>query len=1059
MGAEHDCTGCAQLHLEPGRDNATVFAGGQMKSWRKAAHTVLLAALLALCWEGCRVGEGSAVNEPLPAARPFDLGAEVYAILRANLAHSSSCPSQKVAALEERRDRFIGAINHTIDSQLLDALPGSLQSSVLPLVDDGSAAKMSDAIGYSLALLVDDEHDPKHSSLQAIVKLMRTRSVLSSEDVTALVGRLLAYAEIEQLLTAVAGTVRDNDGVDDSGQPNSEKDVITGALAALAAALKDLRAPELQSKRVDLIDVLLQPVVLEADSKLGAASWAVRADVLGNPAVAVDPATSKLYTPFVDLDDDGVADVDNHGQPIDSGGQPIAIPPFDHAEQDRDDFGRALAHDGGLLYEYFDAKRTGLSLLLQLVGEIYEHDLHRDLLAALVPALGKTTLDDAGTPYDSSDDGPAYPIDNPVAALLHGGLDALRYRSISLLLDTWAKLVKADEKLAERVIILVSKLLSDLRNSGVSLGDVGFIDIVEGVLPLVDELAEQDTESGQSTLRLLLQVVHDLGSSAAELPAELAMTMVYADLSKSPLCSEAPPDLAASTKVDYSKPRYYQGPNGKVDNRSGFEKNIALMAAADGCKVPLDGRTLAQMLLETLATLEPKTVCTLIDVVMGVAGLPLIDAIAILVLDSWGCDGKEVFANLQSLRELAEAGMLDAYIPITRVFVDRGETRTLIDFYHVLQSDFDKDEDADPASHSVIRKAEPLVIDILQGEAPDTFFELLDLMVDVEVDSGKGDNALDVFADALSHIVDDDGKVTEIDGTKKTGSTASLLLGPWREIATRVAAAGAVAKLENFVYGAVELLTKTHSEGGIDKLDNRFLVPLAERLLTFAADLLDLTEAELLEEVAAWQKDAAQSASGMDLAALIELWAVVDASDSRADLDAAVVNLLSPSDSASADLFGALLRLLASALQTNVDPDAVNHIGSYLAELIRPPEARLVGVIDGIEKMVALDDENAGLVLLQNLFDQGADGRDEAPLSVLIDLGEALALIDPDTCQPRSSAELIDALDIESMVESSVEFIHDDDGGLGAIYRVICGRVGAPVNACTWLDEQDGGTP
>ncbi len=1012
-----------------------------------------------MCWEGCRVGEGSAVNEPLPPARPFDLGTEVYAIVRANLARSSSCASQKVAAIEEHRQRFIDAINHTIDPQLLEALPGSLQSSVLPLVDDGTAVKMSDSIGDALGLLVDDEYDPKHSGLQAIVQLMRTRSVLTSEDVTALIGRLLAYDEIEQLLAAVAGTVRDNDGVDESGVSNGEKDVITGALNALAAALQELRAPELESKRVDLIEVLLQQVDLDADSKLGPPAWAVRADAMGNPAVAVDSLTGTLYAPFVDLNDDGVADVDEHGQPVDTTGEPIVIPPFGHDDQDRDDFGRALAHDGLLLYQYFDAKRTGLSLLLQLVGDIYEQDLHRDLLAALIPALGKTVFDDGGTPYDSSDDGPAYPIDNPVAALLHAVVDALRYRSISQLLDTWAKLVNADEKLAERVVILVGKLLNDLRDSGVSLGDIGFIDVVEGVLPLVDELAEQDTASGQSTLRLLLQVVHDLGESAAELPAELAMTMVYADLTKSPLCSDAPPDLEASTKVDYSKARFYQGPNGKVDNRSGFEKNIALMVAADGCKVPLDGRTIAQMLLETLASLKPATVCTLIDVVMGVAGLPLIDALAILVLDSWGCDGKEVFANLQSLRELAEAGMLDAYIPITRVFVDRGETRTLIDFYYVLQNDFTKDEDADPASYSVIRKAEPLVIDILQGETPDTFFELLDLMVDVEVDPDKGDSALDVFADALSYIVDDDGQLTTVDGTKKTGSTAGLLLGSWREIATRVDAAGKVTELEHFVYGALELLTKTHSEGGIDKLDNRFLVPLGERLLTFAADLLDLTEAELLEEVAAWQQDAAASGSGRDLAALIELWAVVDASDSRADIDASVVNLLSPGDSAATDVFGALLRLLASALQTNVDPSAINHIGSYLAELIRPPDARLVGVIDGIEKMVALDDSNTGLVLLQNLFDQGPEGRDEAPLSVFIDVGEALALIDPDSCEPRSSAELIDALDIESMIESSVEFIRDDDSGLGAIYRVICGRVGAPKNACPWLDAQNGGAP
>ena len=49
----------------------------------------------------------------------------------------------------------------------------------------------------------------------------------------------------------------------------------------------------------------------------------------------------------------------------------------------------ALASDGQLLYEYFDAERTGLSMLLVLLEEALDGRMHRDF-AKLVDATIET---------------------------------------------------------------------------------------------------------------------------------------------------------------------------------------------------------------------------------------------------------------------------------------------------------------------------------------------------------------------------------------------------------------------------------------------------------------------------------------------------------------------------------------------------------------------------------------------------------------------------------------------------------------------------------------------
>ena len=106
----------------------------------------------------------------------------------------------------------------------------------------------------------------------------------------------------------------------------------------------------------------------------------------------------KVPAPFVDMDGDGLADVDGLGQFVTSNGQPAPSPFFAVGAPDalaRDAFGRALAAPGGkLLYGYIDTSHTFTASLVHDLEPLVDpnpadnHETVMDLMAGAHVVIG-----------------------------------------------------------------------------------------------------------------------------------------------------------------------------------------------------------------------------------------------------------------------------------------------------------------------------------------------------------------------------------------------------------------------------------------------------------------------------------------------------------------------------------------------------------------------------------------------------------------------------------------------------------------------------------------------
>jgi len=714
---------------------------------------------------------------------------------------------------------------------------------------------------------------------------------------------------------------------------------------------------------------------VDPSAKLGRPAWSVWADLHGNPRVAVDPKTKKLFFPFVDRDGDGAADVNKANQPVDGAAKPITLPAFGHQGL-RDADLLALHSSGAKFYDYFDVKRTTVGLGLGLAGDLFREGVHLDALPALQGALG---------PRQGTGASAGFNPDNPLADTAHYVVDVLALPSIPQLLDSWGKLVRARAPLAERIVIAFGKALSIYYKSGGSLAVPQNVVLVRDLLPLLGKLFDQPGGM-EATISELLDVLQKLGKTAPSAPSQIGATIRFAEISKGSACSGGPIDEKASTPVDFSKGRYYSG----VDNRSVLEKNIELLATADKCKVPLTGKTISELVLDTLADESPKTVCNLTNNVLKVAKIPGAKYLAVPALDLMGCDGKAVWSSLMSLDSMAKSGALDAYLPIANIFVKKGRTRQLLELFHVLRNDLILDEKS-TSEHSALRAMLPSLAAVLKDDISTPMFDLLDALVTMKVDSTH--TGADVLAELIADLLEQ-RTLTARDGSTHKEALASAVVIAWLRVVKRIEASSHKGSMDRLLQHFVELLSKTERK-----------------------ELTDfLTSAEL--------------------ASLIHLWDLVHTSPAQTEFDKSVTSLLTPASDPRQDSFGGLLRVAGGALQTKYKPKSVEYTALYLGDVLDPKRGRVDKLIVGLDDLLRHDKNDFVLQMARNLMSWGSDGKSRAPLAVMVSVVEDVGSIDHGTCKPKAGLQVRIDL-VAAALRSTVDFMRDRDRGLGAIYALI----------------------
>ncbi len=969
-------------------------------------------------------------------AQSFNLGEKAFAIVKSRLAASPVRPAEKVAALDARRADFVNAVNAILTADSIQQLGPTIKA-FFGLVDDGTLPAMS----LNVAEICDAlANEPGQKTLRALVTLGSTRTILHTDDLLDYVARSANYPEIEQVFTAVAEIIRENDGVDDQGRPNGEPRLVEDVQALASRLLRDAAAPP-PTRTPGLLDGLPAELLVDAPPRssgaaaLGAPSWIVRVDRHGNPAVERDPAAGGLYAPFRDQDGDGAADVDADRRPVDAGGRAIEVPAFGPpGTPGRDGDGRALAPSGALLYVYADSKRTLLSHFLQLGGEALRRGLHEQGFDVGEVALGPRVPNDNGTPGDASDDYLGFDPDAGLADLAFGGLELAKYEGAPKLLRAVADLGRRDPALAERLLVTVGKIIEKVRPIALAPSTTPPQQsraLTDGLVLLGDRVF--DARQPPSVARVLLDVVHGIGRSARELPHELSLMARYRRLALD--STGRPLPAPQSLIVDLTRPPTRAGsPQG--ENRSCLHQLLDLLSEADDCKTFIwFGRPLAETIIELMAGRSAGTATSLIAFLRSSVIRTAVRIVCPAIDD-----------DLDSLDALAASGALDGFLPIAKAFVDKGETRLLIDLLKRIAADYD----------GAIRPTEDHVADLLDSGAFDAIFDTLDLLVAGQGgqpirDPVSGERLVDVAMDAIARLLDHPaGGVPDRRGRAQP-TLLHLVLEPLRQIDDRMAAAtGGQALHTALMYAATDLcIERVVNDNGtpgnpgddFEELRNPSVGPFLGRLFDLVARNLPADQAARAARIAGLQGDIAAALRGRHFATGFDLARTLRRTGGSRTIRDAVIHLLTPDPIARDDIFGALLKLAATALQTEVDPAPLRDLAAFAADLFDPRAGRVIALVAGIERCLAADKGKTVMTLLRNALNEPPPAAGLAagstPAEVLLDVMDEISRAG----NPGGTSRAGDRLaELEAFVRDTAAFVRDDRDGLARLFELIRSR-------------------
>ncbi|MBK6577871.1 MAG: hypothetical protein IPG17_17065 [Sandaracinaceae bacterium] len=974
---------------------------------------------------------------------PKSLGELVYQILLSNLRESETCPDTYVAQLTQHHESFVTTFDYLVDGEVREEIPAILGEVLAPVIDNGDLPRLTEAVARALALLISDEFDPERLTIQSVMALQDTRTVLEGSMAIELVSRLLSDPQLTDRVHDLALFAAHDDGIDytlDSLLYMAERNL--GDASDEESMCSGLTIGSLEETLLTQSGFVFGPGT-------GEAAWVPRVDVHGNPRVR--ELGGALLGPFVDTDNDGAADVNADGVPVDAGGAEIDLPALGTADAaGRDAYGRATDADGELIYEYYDAKRTGLAAAVQIVRGLLEADLHHDLNGVAAAVLGGQVPCDDGTETCR-----AYPsADNPLADIAFMVTDIAQVDRPKAFLDTLAVLVTDNPVLAEDLLVSVGDLirLTDTQTD-ISITDPNLIDLGIELVPLIEDVLDSSNTSGQSTARVLLDVLVEVRQEQPDFLERLAWMIDYVDLNKANTCSASDPNLAASTRVNYDQPRWIGPVNTGTDNRSVLEQVVELLYTADCGN--LFGGTVAYQILDLLVDLEPGTVCQVINVLGVVDDVfanscefqwwnpvswiqCVANAVANGALSAIGCNnGQAVLNELESLQGLAESGSLDALLPLAKLFNDRGQLRLLVNLLKFLHEEALLDEDGDPNTQSVIRELLPVISEFIHSGGADKLLDTLELMVTVPASDNASQTMADVVVDSLERVTET-RTVTTRTGQRPNTSMLRETLLPLRVMVNRINQRGAKPELDHMLDYAMSGITVTRNEGGRRRLNNPNLLPLMQVGLEVVRDAADLPQAQYLCYVNEAQDGAVDFLLDRDFATVVRLANSLETTDEGPRLESWVTGLLTPSlSSPDTETYGPLMQILAALLTSELPDSDTSALFRYLGAVSGQLRTSGRGFVETLDELLAGDSTGVILRIVRDAISEGPLPSRELPVCTFGDVFTDVATVtDEPMCMASDEVEFT-ATDVEGVLDGVVGFINDDTGGLGAVYRLV----------------------
>lgn len=939
-----------------------------------------------------------------------DIGAAVFGIYRDQIAAETPGPARtaRLVALDGRRADFVGAINDVVNVRTLQGVAQTADA-LYALIDDDTLPTLSRHVAEVVDLLAQDPQ-----ALDALVQLAGSapQHGVPPRQVVELLGRMFDYPETEQLWTATAKLIAENDGVDDQGRPNAEPKLVTDLLAFGRDALLRVNQGSgnaTQNKLVQalgkIVDATTEEAAVRGTWNPGDPEFVTRLDARGLPRVATDPATGRLYAPFVDANGDGLADADAQGRFVDAQGaaidQPTAGKP---GTSGYDQHGRAVVGSGQPLFVTVDAKRTVLALTLSLAGQLLARDLHAASRRLGEACLGPVQAD--GT----------YGRQNPVVDLAWGVTSLLEPDTSPAVLRSLANLLQRDPAAAERLLVTIGRAWETCRRASSTtsfasarVSDQRVVQLTRDLLPLVDQVCEQPSAGGQSTAVVLVDTLGQLTTTAPDFGPQLAPLFVHKVVER-----ESSPDADRNGIAEARSVRVDHALAAGTDNRSAVQQLLDLLARADGCQ--LFGQSMAVMILDLMAGLSPQTVGTLASLVQAVPGF----------LTNLVCPGMS--QDIAALDALAKSGALDGLLPLAKAFKDRGETALLVKILVRVQQSYP----------TTLRGLEPDLALVLDQGVLDEVQEVMALAASVR-DPVTNERVCESLARGLADLVDDDRTVLDRAGNRVT-SRASMLFDAVVEADKRIVAAGRQSDLATILDGVFEVSFARRQVNGQEVLENGSFIPLVARGLDLFVQALPADQATRAQEVSQAQAALVDALASKDVATIVTLVRTIEQSPSHDLIRRGVLNLLTPNATRSADIFGGLVKLLVAVLEAPPQVGPLGALAPFGARVLDPASPLLPDAIRAFERLLTADQGKTVLTLIRAAL-HPASGQQDPPVIVLLDVVQAVREAGV-TAGSASGALDRDAL--RTALGRVSTFVRDDKGGLAYLFQLVKDRQRTP---------------
>ena len=443
-----------------------------------AATALILSFLTSLALSAC-VTEYD-FTRTAPERGTF--GQEVYQVLYQDARWSSRDAQARQNVLVRERNSLITALDLMVPEAILRPLDYFLRT-IAPLQDSDLIPDLTRKIAGML------EEIATHTMLHERLAHQRSRRADKAFDVHgSLLEHLVAWVRLDDLSEYVARVVLSHDGVDHQGRINPNESPTLTRLTSLASEiLRDVEVTE-DSNR---LEILLRDFCLKDDYRFGAdlqtSMWVVRLDARGLPRVSRDDQ-GDLALPFVDLNYDGLADVNEQSQFIDVTGQPLNLDAFGAANEfgvlTRDGLGRGITEGGDFVFDYVDLNQTAANFIFDQAYDLIQRDIIFDVLDVL-PELAPPRVFSLNTVGNWE----VYPLQgNPLVELAYAGIELLTFDGVDEFLDVLSIVMRDhDALLAE--LLLSSQRLSDRIDAqpSISLTDDHTLtdDLIETLAPIM----------------------------------------------------------------------------------------------------------------------------------------------------------------------------------------------------------------------------------------------------------------------------------------------------------------------------------------------------------------------------------------------------------------------------------------------------------------------------------------------------------------------------------------------------------------------------------------------